>query len=441
VLTIEGDTVRAGTGTGAFYGVIRNLEPQVQYYVRAYATTIYGTVYSDTMSFYTKADIPTVITEKAENVSKGKVDLACTVADNGRSDVHSVGIYWSTINPNPTESDNKQPFVLGIGRERYSGQLTGLKGGTTYYIRAYAINDHGLSLGQAEQFTTPPIFTTNLAAFPGELQQKSNAYFVLSDSVYIVGGDKGPNYTNELRMYSISNDKWYERRALISGAATRLTGTVYGLGAFVFGGLGEDDKEKNSLDYYNASENKWTAHPSCPEAISSAISFTIPSGNSVYFVGGQNGTTVKKTVWNYDMAGHLWTRKADFPVPQYGGIAVVVNGVVYAGMGKNSFGQCNGALYTTVNGGNTWSYKTSFSTYAGGILCGVACGNYIYVIDEYYSIYEYNTNTNIWSLKSSIPPQYRGINCIFEKDGRIYIGLFGGDDVKSFIIYDPVWDI
>jgi hypothetical protein len=201
--------------------------------------------------------------------------------------------------------------------------------------------------------------------------------------------------------------------------------------------LGEDGIAKNSFSYYDVSTNLWYSYPSGVEVIHSAVGFA--SGNSVYFVGGQSGNTAKKTVWNYDRAGDVWTRKADFPVAQSGGIAVVVNGVVYVGMGKDN-NVCNGTLYITENGANTWQNKAFNPHIVGGVLGGVACGESIYVIDEYYNIYEYNTRTNAWSpqmAKSSIPATYRTFNCIFENNGKIYIG-FGS--ANSLVIYNPIWD-
>jgi hypothetical protein len=433
------NTVQAGEGNGSFEVVISNLEAQKQYYAYAYAETPYGTVYSDTISFFTKTDLPIVRTEAPEHLENAKVDLSCTLIAEGKSDLLSIGIYWSTSNTTPTSSDNILPLVRQGVSSRYSRQLTKLKGGVTYYIRAYATNGEGTSVGEeVKQFTAPPIFTAGLAAFRGDyLLQKSNAYFSIGDSLYIVGGDKGPGYSNELWRYSIPNNDWLQLRSLTSGPAKWQTGITYGRGAFVFGGLGEDGLEKNSFMYYDASsENAWLPYPSGIDSIHSAISFA--TGNSVYIVGGKSGNTVKKTVWRYDLGGGIWSRKTDFPEPQYGGIAVVINGVVYAGMGRNIYGRCNGNLWTSDDDANTWWHKTYLYTYTGGILGGIAYGENIYVIDEFFYIHEFNTRTNRWAAKSNLPATYSNFNCIFENNGKIYIGL--GSAGNSFIIYSPVWD-
>jgi hypothetical protein len=440
-LTIANDTIHAGAGNGAFEAVVRNLEVETQYYVRAYARSQFGIIYSEVDSARTITDLPTVRTENYANVQNRRVDLACTVTDRGKSDVISAGICWSSTNATPTKADNELPLLLGIGN-RYSGQLTGLKGGTRYYIRAYATNSYGTNYGEVIHFDTPPPFTTGLAPFIGnELFQKSNTYFSIGDSLYILGGDKGPNYSDELYVYSISNDRWKPLKPLSSGPAKGQTGVAYGMGAFVFGGMSEDGVAKNNLMYYEVSTNEWSLRPSGVEAVHSPVSFAF--GNSVYIVGGQNGSTVKNTVWTFDVGSNVWTRKPDFPVSQYGGVAAVLNGVAYAGLGKGSNGVCNGRFYMMASGGNTWTQGQFYPLFVGGILGGVACGESIYVIDEVYNIFEYTPNNlNPWTTKSKLPAAYHYFNCIFEKNGKIYIGLGlpGFTNSNSLIVYDPVWD-
>ena len=52
---INGSHISSGTGTGSFTCSINNLEPETQYYVRAYATNSFGTNYGNELSFTTAA--------------------------------------------------------------------------------------------------------------------------------------------------------------------------------------------------------------------------------------------------------------------------------------------------------------------------------------------------------------------------------------------------
>jgi hypothetical protein len=51
--TITGSHTSDGVGTGGFVSTVSGLSPSTQYYVRAYATNVVGTVYGNEMSFTT----------------------------------------------------------------------------------------------------------------------------------------------------------------------------------------------------------------------------------------------------------------------------------------------------------------------------------------------------------------------------------------------------
>ena len=74
-----------------------------------------------------------------------------TVTDEGSGPVISRGICWSKVTP-PTLADNKT--VDGEGAGNFTSSMTGLDGGTLYYVRAYASNKVGTAYGIIISFTT-----------------------------------------------------------------------------------------------------------------------------------------------------------------------------------------------------------------------------------------------------------------------------------------------
>jgi uncharacterized protein (TIGR02145 family) len=94
---------------------------------------------------------PMVTTIPVSNLT----DIAARCGGNITSDsgdsVLVRGVCWST-SLFPTIADNKT--TDGIGKGPYTSNLSGLTGNTSYYIRAYAINNQGVGYGNQLTFTT-----------------------------------------------------------------------------------------------------------------------------------------------------------------------------------------------------------------------------------------------------------------------------------------------
>lgn len=144
-----------GTTTGSFSSVITGLTPNTIYYVKAYATNIVGTGYGNEISFTTNPiTVPTLTTSAASSISTTSAVSGGIISNNGGAAVSSRGICWST-NSAPTTSDDIT--VDGTGTGSFSSNLTGLDPGTTYHVRAYAVNNIGTAYGNELTFTTAAV--------------------------------------------------------------------------------------------------------------------------------------------------------------------------------------------------------------------------------------------------------------------------------------------
>ena len=140
-----------GTGAGSFISSITGLNASTKYYVRAYATNSVGTAYGDTVSLTTIGLPPTVTTTAASSVTANSAVTGGNVISDGGVPVTQRGICYNTTG-NPTMADNV--IASGSGTGSFSVNMTGLSGGTTYYVKAYAINAVDTSYGSTINFTT-----------------------------------------------------------------------------------------------------------------------------------------------------------------------------------------------------------------------------------------------------------------------------------------------
>ena len=139
-----------GEGLGSFVSTMTGLTPNTTYYVRAYATSDFGTAYGAARSFTTLA-LPTVTTATITDVTRNTASAGGQVTFDGNATVTARGVCWS-ISHNPTISNSHT--VDGTGTGAFVSSITDLAPHATYYIRAYATNSIGTAYGEEMCITT-----------------------------------------------------------------------------------------------------------------------------------------------------------------------------------------------------------------------------------------------------------------------------------------------
>jgi uncharacterized protein (TIGR02145 family) len=104
--------------------------------------------------------LPTVTTTAISTITTTTAATSANVTSDGGASVSSRGVCWSTL-LNPTVTDSKTDDGAGIGS--FTSSITGLTSGTSYHVRAYAINSAGTGYGSDVLFSTlgvPTVTTT-----------------------------------------------------------------------------------------------------------------------------------------------------------------------------------------------------------------------------------------------------------------------------------------
>ena len=106
------------------------------------------------------AGFPDVKTGTPGLVLINSIVMNAEVTDDNGLEIKSRGFCWSTTNPFPTLDDDT--LNAGSGDGGYSFMISGLRGQTSYYIRAFGTTNKGTAYGAALQIKTADTTVTDI---------------------------------------------------------------------------------------------------------------------------------------------------------------------------------------------------------------------------------------------------------------------------------------
>lgn len=137
---------------------LNTLKPNQEYLIRAYAENSVGIGYSLSVSMKTyEATVPRFGTVIGTDITATDITLSVVMEEKGTSAITQAGFCWSMENETPTVDDSIQDLLEQLADEKdmLCTALSGLQSGTTYNVRAYAVNAHGIIYSDVFTFTTP----------------------------------------------------------------------------------------------------------------------------------------------------------------------------------------------------------------------------------------------------------------------------------------------
>ena len=139
---------------GKYSVVLNDLEPDTTYYVRYEVSNRISTLCTKEYSEFRTMElsVPVLNTVYDSVVTYNSAVVGGKIVLDGGLHITECGVVYST-NPNPTiEEATKLQHTQAL--DSFACELTELEVVTTYYARAYAVNERGVSYGEEVEFTT-----------------------------------------------------------------------------------------------------------------------------------------------------------------------------------------------------------------------------------------------------------------------------------------------
>ena len=241
-------SVTSGSGSGTYAASITGLSIATNYFVRAFATNIAGTVYGPEVQFATPSTA-TVASTITSTITSSTAVLGGVLSSTGGATT-TIGIIYSTSSSFGTYSTTTINANAVAGT--YTTTISGLSELTNYYVKAYATNTAGTTYGPTINFSTPAV----PAILGGQYQGGTVAYIYKSgDPGYIAGETHGIVMSNSF-VNPTSATRWSgEANPIATNAIGQALGTGLTNSNTIYNAIGSNAIAVNLCRNYSVVSN------------------------------------------------------------------------------------------------------------------------------------------------------------------------------------------
>jgi hypothetical protein len=298
-----------------------------------------------------EATLPELSTASISNITATTATSGGSITSDGGAAITSSGVCWS-IKANPTVSDSKTSENADKGQ--FVSNITGLTGGTTYHVRAYAVNSVGTSYGTDVSFFT--------------LGQAPSSVTVAASNVSTTGvtlnGTVNPNYLSTTVSFEYGLTTSYGQT--ISATQSPVTGNNIANASADVSGLTAGTtyhfriKTVNSLGTVYGSDMTFTTLGQAPTATTQAATNVTGSGVTLNGIVNANYLSTAVT-FEYGTSTNYGSSATATQSPVTGNTNTNVNAIItgltqgttyhFRVKAVNSLGTANGSdlVFTTLN--------------------------------------------------------------------------------------------
>jgi hypothetical protein len=171
--------------------ILKNLTPSTSYIGKIIAIDSRNNRTLSNFSFTTK-DVAQVETFNVLDINLFSAEIGGKLINQGNSKIIEVGLIIG-MTMNPTIENNFKKFELNLDNQNeFQTTLTNISENTTYYLRAYAVNNEGVGYGNEVMFSSPNennIYTGNVILNTQEevIVFGANNYTTIDGSLLING--------------------------------------------------------------------------------------------------------------------------------------------------------------------------------------------------------------------------------------------------------------